>query len=450
MDGAIMYNNLQLIEGFGIPEPSSAMNRRQARAFLQGVRKKCDRLRRMAREAAKAGDKRRAATYFRKFQECKKYHKQMAAKLGLARPPGQRRPLRVGMRTMVAGRMPSPSAKGSAPVMRMDGYGYGFYGDDGDEDDDILGEDELETLKNIGLKAKGIFAPKVGETKTGGDIKVGLFPGGDLFPPGAENVPKVAGGIKIEWMEAGDTPEGPVFRPVVVAKPDMSARMAAAASQPKAKAGWGAPQQFSMFNAGRRFDPISPYIPRMPGPRFDASTRQDDPTGPRIPIGPMPLPPTPDPGPPRPINIPDIPVPDSPNAGWGKPAPIGFRTMVPAAPISAGPTVYDPRQEMIPQAQARMGPTPFGPGATIYRPDIPKSLDPPDKFMGLGDLELALDGYGLFHPEVGGKRPTTMKLLSFLAIGGVVGHMAMGKSKKQKQHSALIGAGIGAAVAYFL
>ena len=119
-------------------------------------------------------------------------------------------------------------------------------------------------------------------------------------------------------------------------------------------------------------------------------------------------------------------------------------------PASAGPTVYDPRQEMIPQAARAFGPTPFGPGATIYRPDIPMHKDPPDKFMGLGELEIALDGYGLFHPEIGGNKPTTMKLVSFLAIGGVIGHMAMGKSKKQKQHSALIGAGLGAAAAYFL
>ena len=166
-------------------------------------------------------------------------------------------------------------------------------------------------MKNLADRTKGLFAPKVGETKTGGDIRVGLFPGGDIFAPGTENAPKVAGGVKINFATAEP---GSGFRPT-------------------------------------RMPIISPYIPRMP--QGAAKIGSDA-------------------------------------AGWGKAAPpvrLGMRTMLPKGP-PPGATIFDPREEMIEAAQmSRMGPTPFGPGATIYRPEIPEDIDRAGKF---------LSGYGAF------------------------------------------------------
>jgi len=267
------------------------------------------------------------------------------------------------------------------------GYGYGYFGGDDDDDNDLVGETEFETLKNLADRIQGTFAPKVGETKAGGDIKVGLFPGGQIFVPGTENAPKVAGGLKLEFSTA-DEGSGSGFRPTRMPVSPYIPRVPVAASSVSAKAGWGRPR--FRGGSGRRFKP-SPYIPRMPGRgvgmRVGLATQSRGPI-----IKPDPLPPITDPGPPKPINIPDIPIPpDPPKDGWGRaalpPVRMGMRTMIPSGP-PPGATVFDPRQEMIEAAQmSRMGPTPFGPGATIYRPETPMVKDPPDKF---------LSGYGAF------------------------------------------------------
>ena len=130
-------------------------------------------------------------------------------------------------------------------------------------------------------------------------------------------------------------------------------------------------------------------------------------------------------------------------SGLGRAAPapvIGLRTMVPPAP---GPTIYDPRQEMIPASVMdppdKFSASPFGPGATIFDPR-------PRQMQGWGELEIAEDmgGFGFMH---GAEKPSLIKMGLLVAVGAVAGH-SYGKSKKQKQHSALIGAGIGAIASY--
>ena len=259
-------------------------------------------------------------------------------------------------------------------------YGYSYFGDP--EDDEILGETELETLKNIALEAKDLFNFKLGTTKTGGDIRAGVFPG--AFGTGKDSGVKTGVGFKVDFSTAADSDTGPMFTRSIIRPSPTVPRMPQGATVD----GYG-----RVRFGSRRFQP-SPYIPRMPGQRSSAVQRgfrsmmtQSKGKGPVI--LPDPMPPSTG-GPPKPINIPDIPIPpDPPKDGFGRaalpPVRMGMRTMIPSGP-PPGSTIFDPREEMI-QA-ARMGPTPFGPGATIYRPDMPMVKDPPDKF---------LSGYGAFE-----------------------------------------------------
>ena len=171
-----MKNNLQLVEGGGAAAPPSGMNRQQARSYLQNMRRQCDRLRRMAREAAKAGDRSRARAYFQKFRQCKAQHMAMAEKLGLGRRGGRRpgRPHRVGMRTMIGQNRPSH------------GRDFGFFGDPDDGDDqpmdvpDLVGKAETLIAKVSKVApyvaaAQGKFSVPFSTGKSGGKGTIDIF-----------------------------------------------------------------------------------------------------------------------------------------------------------------------------------------------------------------------------------------------------------------------------------